>query len=76
MADRSGEWSADMPEPNEILDALLARVEDVIRETSEVADGMPLFAVEAVLLDKLYAALPDVRFTKQDIRAWAAWISS
>lgn len=76
MAKRAGEWSADSPDPNEYLNALLGRVEEVIHETSEAAGGMPLFAVESVLTEKLREVLPDVRFTAQDIRAWSAQISS
>lgn len=76
MADGSGDWSADIPDPNEILEILLASVEEVIRETSEAACGMPLFAVQVVLTEKLRAVLPGARFTAQDIRAWSARISS
>lgn len=64
------------PDPNEILNALLVRVEAAIQETAAVADGMPLFAVEAVLTERLRSVLPDVRFTAQDIRAWSARMSS
>lgn len=76
VAEQAGDRSADRPDPNEFLNALLARVEEVIQETSEAADGMPLFAVERVLTDRLGAVLPDVRFTAQDIRSWSAQISS
>lgn len=76
MADGDSGPSADASDPNEVLDALLDRVEEVIRETSEATAGIPLFAVEAVLTERLRAALPRVRFTAQDIRAWSARISS
>lgn len=76
MAEGVSEWPADGPGPNEILTVLLARVDEVIQDTSGTANGMPLFAVEAVLTGRLRAVLPDVRFTEQDIRAWSAQISS
>lgn len=75
MTEGIDELSADRPDPNELLNALLARVDDVIHETSEAADGLAIFAVEAVLTDRLRTALPDVRFTAQDIRAWSVEIS-
>lgn len=68
--------SWEIPDPNEILDALLARVETVLKETRAAANGMPLPAVEAELRARLQVVLPDARFTKQDIRAWSAGISS
>lgn len=76
MTERDSGRSADTPDPNEILDALLGGVEEVIQESTEAAAGIPLFAVEAVLAERLRAALPHVRFTAQDIRARAARISS
>jgi hypothetical protein len=68
--------SPRIPDPNEILDSLLSRVEAVIKETSTAAVGIPLFAVEAELTERLRAALPDVRFTAKDIRAWSAQVAS
>jgi len=53
-----------------------AGVEAAIQETAAVAGGMPLFAVEDQLTDRLRAVLPDLRFTAQDIRAWSAQIAS
>lgn len=65
-----------IPDPNEILNSLLERVEFALRETRGAANGRPLFAVEAELTARLRAVLPDARFTDEDIRAWAAEISS
>lgn len=76
MVESGGDWSAATPDPNEILETLLARVEEVIRETAAAANGIPLFAVETVLTDNLRAVLPGARFTAEDIRAWSARISS
>ncbi len=76
VTEGGGDWPLDIPDPNEVLETLLARVEEVIRETSEAAGGIPLFAVEIVLTERLRAVLPGVRFTAQDIREWSARISS
>ncbi|WP_208786739.1 hypothetical protein [[Micrococcus luteus] ATCC 49442] len=65
-----------IPDPNEILDALLIRVEVAIQETAKAASGMPLIAIEADLAERLHIALPDARFSPEDIRAWSAQISS
>lgn len=66
-----GARDADM-----MLNVLLERTEGVIADTHAVANGMPLFVVEAKLTERLQTVLPGVRFTAQDIRAWAAEISS
>ncbi|MDQ0636383.1 hypothetical protein QFZ40_004354 [Arthrobacter pascens] len=66
-----GDRDADM-----MLTVLLKRTEGIISDTQAVANGMPLFVVEAELTQRLQAVLPGVRFTAQDIRAWAAEISS
>lgn len=71
-----GGGPADFPEPNEALEALLERLEDALRKTRAAANGIPLFAVEAHLSERLSGALPGVRFMAQDVRAWAAEISS
>ena len=68
--------SPEIPDPNEILHALLGCVEGAIRETAAVASGLPLFAVEEDLTIRLRTALPDVRLTAEDIRAWSAQIAS
>jgi hypothetical protein len=68
---RDGSRDADM-----MLNVLLERTEGVIADTHAVANGMPLFVVEAKLAERLQAVLPGVRFTAQDVRAWAAEISS
>ena len=59
-----------------MLDVLLERAEGAIRDTQAAANGMPLFVVEVKLAERLRTVLPGVRFTAQDIRAWAAEISS
>ncbi len=68
--------SPEIPDPNEMLNALLGRVEVAIRETASTASGLPLFVVEEELNTRLRAALPDVRFTAEDIKAWSAQIAS
>jgi hypothetical protein len=73
MDDGAGSGLTD---PNELLNVLLEYVEDALREIRAAANGMPLFAVEAVLTERLHAVLPSVRFTAQDIRTWSAEISS
>lgn len=64
------------PDPDMMLNALLDRLEGAIRDTRASANGIPLFAVEAKLTERLHADLPGVRFTARDIRAWTAEISS
>lgn len=66
----------EIPEPNEMLNALLCRVEVAIQETAAAASGLPLLAVEEELTARLRAALPDVRFLADDIRTWSAQIAS
>jgi hypothetical protein len=68
--------SADIPDPNEMLEALVERLEDALQANRAAANGVPLFAVEAELTERLRVALPGVRFTAQDVRAWLAEISS
>ena len=68
--------SPQIPDPNEILHALLDRVEVAMQETAAVASGLPLVAVEEELTTRLRTYLPDVRFTAEDIRAWSAQIAS
>ncbi|RKO20425.1 hypothetical protein D7Z96_18825 [Pseudarthrobacter phenanthrenivorans] len=66
----------DISDPNEILNTLLSRLEEAIQATETAASGLPLFAVEAELTRRLRVALPDARFTAEDIRAWSAQIAS
>ncbi|KRE61760.1 hypothetical protein ASG92_20425 [Arthrobacter sp. Soil736] len=61
---------------NTILARLLESLEAVLQNTREDSTGRPLFTVEAVLTGRLRAALPGVRFSPEDIRGWAAQISS
>jgi hypothetical protein len=68
--------SRDALDAETMLNVLLERAEAAIQDTQAVANGMPLFAVEAKLTERLQAILPGVRFTAQDVRAWAAEISS
>ncbi|GGI03176.1 hypothetical protein GCM10007170_46550 [Arthrobacter liuii] len=75
VGESGGGCSAATPDPKEILETLLARVEEVIRETAVGANGIPVFVVETVLTDNLRAVLPGARFTAHDIRAWSARIS-
>lgn len=73
---RGARDTRDARDADVMLDVLLDRTEGVISDTHAVANGMPLFVVEAELTERLQAVLPGVRFTAQDIRAWAAEISS
>lgn len=59
-----------------MLNVRLERTERAISDTRSLANRMPLFVVEAKLTERLQAVLPGVRFTAQDVRAWAAEISS
>jgi len=63
-------------EANEILSRLLARLDEVLGTTSADSAGLPLFAVEGRIGDRLRTALPGVRFAPEDIREWASQISS
>lgn len=67
----SGDWDV-----NAMLDALLNRLERALEDAGTGAEGMPLRVVEDKLTERLRADLPGIRFTGQDIRAWAAQISS
>ena len=68
--------SPDSPDPDAMLNALLECAEGAISDTQSVANAMPLFIVEAKPSQRLRDVLPGVRFSAQDIRAWAAEISS
>lgn len=61
---------------NAMLDILLDRLDGALEEAGIGAADMPIFVVEASLTERLQAALPGVRFTPEDIRVWAAEISS
>lgn len=76
LNDGNGDESLSALDANAMLNALLGRLEGALEEAQVTANGLPLFAVEAKLTEKLQALLPGVRFTAQDIRAWAAEISS
>lgn len=70
------EGSRSARDADMMLNVLLERTERAISDTRSLANGMPLFVVEAKLTERLKAVLPGVRFTAKDIRAWAAEISS
>lgn len=76
MSDGTGDEALSTLDANAMLNALLRRLEEALAESQATANGMPLFAVEAQLTEKLQALLPGVRFTAQEIRVWAAEISS
>lgn len=59
-----------------MLNVLLERLDMALVDIRADVNGMPLFAVEAKLTQKLREVLAGVRFTAQDIRAWSAEISS
>jgi hypothetical protein len=68
--------SADPTDPDSLLNVLLERLETELGEIRVNVNAMPLFVVETKLAGRLREVLPGVRFTAQDIRAWAAMISS
>ncbi|HET7140307.1 MAG TPA: hypothetical protein VFI36_09115 [Arthrobacter sp.] len=76
LKDGIGDEALSALDANDMLNALLGRLEGALEEAQVTANGMPLFAVEAKLTERLQALLPGVRFTAQDIRAWAAESSS
>lgn len=76
VSDGNGDEALSTLDANAMLNALLRRLEGALAESQATANGMPLFAVEAQLTERLQARLPGVRFTAQEIRAWAAEISS
>lgn len=53
--------------------ALLEQLDEVLEG---IKVGMPLFATEARLVERLRTVFPGVRFAAQDIRAWASKIAS
>lgn len=59
-----------------LLSVLLDRLDLALVDIRADVNGMPLFAVEAKLTQRLREVLPGVRFTTQDIRTWSAEISS
>ena len=59
-----------------MLSVLLERLDVALMDIAADVNGMPLFAVEAKLTQRLREVLPDVQFTAQDIRTWSAEISS
>lgn len=66
----------DDPRVNMILELLLESLEAVLHEARRNYAGQPLFAVEGKIRADLQIALPGVQCTAEDIRAWAAEISS
>ena len=63
-------------EANLILSGLLEILEQTLTDAKTDCAGLPLFAVEARLHDRLRASLPGGRLTFEDIRSWAAKLSS
>lgn len=76
MQPTSEDESPDEVENNNILSSLLDRAESVIADVRSGSGAKPLIVVEAELTLKLHLALPGVRFMADDIRQWAAEISS
>lgn len=56
VGSRGGPWK--IPDPKEMLDALLDRLDDALQQTRAAANGMPIFAVEAELTGRFHAVLP------------------
>lgn len=61
---------------NNILSSLLDRLESVLADVRASSAAKPLLVVEAELSLKLRRSIPGVRFIADDIRRWAAEISS
>lgn len=72
----SGAELPDEVDNNNILSSLLDRLESVLADVRASAAAKPLFVVEAELILKLRRSIPGVRFMGDDIRRWAAEISS
>jgi hypothetical protein len=58
------------------MSLLLDNLETVLRDNAADSTGLPLFAVESRLNEKLRTVLPCVQFMPEDIRSWATQISS
>lgn len=76
-------WHHDEPaeefqdrQANQMLDLFLNRLEAVLKQAEKDYGGQPFFAVEAKLRTQLQTSLPQIRFTTEDIEAWAAEMSS
>jgi hypothetical protein len=76
-------WCHDEPaqdfqdcQANQVLGSFLSRLEAVLKRADKDYGGQPLFAVEVKLRTQLQDSLPQVRFMAEDIKAWAAEISS
>lgn len=76
LNDGNGDEALSALDANDMLNALLGRLEGSLKEAQVTAKGMPLFAVETQLAERLQALRPVVLFSAQDTRAWAAEISS
>lgn len=77
MMSRPGRCEGNPPaDVNGMLASLLGGLEAALAEAGSTSWERPLFAVEADLREKLRRALPGVRFSVEDIRAWSAEISS
>jgi hypothetical protein len=68
--------SPDKVDANNILSSLLDRLESVLADVRSSTGAKPFFVVEAELGLQLRRAIPGVRFLADDIRRWAAEISS
>jgi hypothetical protein len=66
----------DEVDNNSILSSQLDRLEAVIADVRSGSGAKPLFVVETELSLKLRRSMPGVRFMADDIRRWAAEISS
>jgi hypothetical protein len=58
------------------MSRLLDDLETVLRDNAADSSGLPLFAVEARLNEKLRTVLPGVQFMPEDVRSWATRICS
>lgn len=76
MQPASDDQSPDEVGANNSLSSLLDRLESVIAEVRSSTSAQPLFVVEAELSLQLRRSMPSVRFMADDIRRWAAEISS
>lgn len=76
LHDAGREALPDGRDADAMLNVLLQRLDVALVDIRAEVNAMPLFAVEAKLAQRLREVLPGVRFTVQDIRAWAAEMSS
>lgn len=76
LRQRSQEVSRKANDAGAMLNVLLERLDLTLVDIGAEVNGMPLFAVEPKLTQRLREVLHGVQFTSQDIRTWSAEMSS